>query len=40
MAELSGDDREAMRQEATEADADVERLTTEIQLLLLPKDPN
>ena len=40
MAELTGDDREAMRQEAIEADADVERLTTEIRLLLLPKDPN
>ena len=29
-----------MREEAAEADADVERLTDELQLLLLPKDPN
>lgn len=39
-AESTGDDREMMRVEAAEADADVERLTAEIQLLLLPKDPN
>ena len=39
-AELTGDDREMMRTEAAEADADVARLTGEIELLLLPKDPN
>ena len=38
--ELSGDDREVIRQEMSEADADIERLTAELQLLLLPKDPN
>lgn len=40
LAELTGDDRELMREEIAEADADVERLTAEIQVLLLPKDPN
>ncbi len=40
VAELTGDDRETMRIEVAEADADVERLTDEIELLLLPKDPN
>jgi len=39
-AELSGDDREMMREEIAEADADVERLSAEIEVLLLPKDPN
>ena len=38
--DLTGDDREMIRVEITEADADVERLTAEMQLLLLPKDPN
>ncbi len=40
LSELSGDDREMIRTEVAEADADVERLTAELQLLLLPKDPN
>jgi len=40
LGDLSGDDREMIRQEIAEADADVERLTTELELLLLPKDPN
>lgn len=40
LTELSGDDRELIRTEVSEADADIERLTAEIQLLLLPKDPN
>jgi peptide chain release factor 1 len=40
LPELSGEDREAIRVEAAEADADVERLTAEVELLLLPKDPN
>ena len=37
---LDGDDREVMRVEATEADADIERLQAELRMLLLPKDPN
>jgi peptide chain release factor 1 len=40
ITELSGDDRELMRVEASEADADVARLTSELEVLLLPKDPN
>lgn len=40
LGELSGDDREIIREELTEADADVTRLTSELELLLLPKDPN
>jgi len=40
IAELSGDDREVMRAEATDAEAAIERLTAELQVLLLPKDPN
>jgi peptide chain release factor 1 len=40
LPELSGDDREMIRAELAEADADVARLTGEIELLLLPKDPN
>lgn len=40
LTDLSGDDREMMRTEATEAEADIERLTAELQVLLLPKDPN
>lgn len=39
-AELQGDDREQMRVEAAEADAAVARLTGELEVLLLPKDPN
>jgi peptide chain release factor 1 len=39
-AELQGDDREQMRAEAAEADAAVARLTGELEVLLLPKDPN
>jgi peptide chain release factor 1 len=37
---LDGDDREVMRTEATEAEADIERLEDELRVLLLPKDPN
>jgi len=33
-------EREAMRSEATEAEADIERLEGELRLLMLPKDPN
>ena len=40
LSDLEGDDREAMRTEVTEAEADIERLEAELKLLLLPKDPN
>ena len=40
LAELSGEDRELIREEVAEADADVARLTGELEVLLLPKDPN
>jgi peptide chain release factor 1 len=40
LGELSGEDREIIRAEVAEADEAVERLTAEIELLLLPKDPN
>ena len=40
LVELSGDDRELIRAEITEADEAIERLTAELQVLLLPKDPN
>ena len=38
--ETEGEDRELFRGEATEAEADVARLTEELKVLLLPKDPN
>ena len=40
LTELSGDDREVMRAEVADAEADIERLDAELQVLLLPKDPN
>jgi peptide chain release factor 1 len=40
LSELDGDDREEMRAEVAEAEADMERLEGELRLLLLPKDPN
>ena len=40
LSDLDGDDREVMRVEAFEAEADIERLQAELRLLLLPKDPN
>jgi peptide chain release factor 1 len=40
LTDLDGDDREEMRAEVTEAEADIARLEAEIRLLLLPKDPN
>ena len=40
LAELTGDDRELIRAELVEAEADVARLTDEVRLLLLPRDPN
>jgi peptide chain release factor 1 len=36
----SGDDRELLREETARAEAAITRLTDEIRLLLLPKDPN
>ena len=40
LSDLDGDDREVMRTEVSEAEADIERLEVELKLLLLPKDPN
>jgi peptide chain release factor 1 len=40
LTDLDGDDREEMRTEVTEAEADIARLEAEIRLLLLPRDPN
>jgi peptide chain release factor 1 len=40
LTDLDGDDREEMRTEVTEAEADIARLEAELRLLLLPKDPN
>src|SRR5262245_65202880 len=40
LAAASGDERELAREEVTEAEADIERLTGELRVLLLPKDPN
>ncbi len=37
---LEGDDREVMRVEVAEAEADIERLEAQLRMLLLPKDPN
>ncbi len=39
-ADAEGEDREAMLAEAADAEADVERLTGDLRLLLLPPDPN
>ena len=39
-ADSSGDDRELMRTEVSEAEADISRLEEELRMLLLPKDPN
>jgi peptide chain release factor 1 len=39
-AETTGADRDFAREEAAAAEADIERLTGELQVLLLPKDPN
>jgi len=39
-AETTGDDRDFARAEIAAAEADIERLTAELQLLLLPTDPN
>jgi len=40
LTDLDGDDREVMRVESSEAEADIERLEAELRMLLLPKDPN
>jgi peptide chain release factor 1 len=40
LTESSGDDRELMRQELDESEAQVARLEDHLQTLLLPKDPN
>ena len=40
LTESSGDDRELMRQELDESEAQVARLEDHLQSLLLPKDPN
>jgi peptide chain release factor 1 len=40
LTDTAGDERELMRTEVAEAEADIERLTTELPVLLLPKDPN
>jgi peptide chain release factor 1 len=40
LTEASGDERELARQEADEAEADIERLEGEVRDLLLPRDPN
>ena len=40
LTESSGDDRELMRQELDESEAQVARLEDHLQALLLPKDPN
>ena len=40
MSEATGDEREALRSELDDTDADVARLEGELRTLLLPKDPN
>jgi peptide chain release factor 1 len=40
LSDASGDERELLRTEVSEADADIERLTGELRVLMLPKDPN
>src|SRR5438067_5226196 len=40
LTDSSGDDRDFARAEAETAAADIERLESELKLLLLPKDPN
>jgi peptide chain release factor 1 len=40
LRDASGDDREMLRAEADEAEAAIVRLTDEVRVLLLPKDPN
>jgi len=40
LSDASGDERELLRTELAEAEADSERLTGELRVLMLPKDPN
>jgi len=40
LPDAAGDERDLLRAEMSEAEADIERLTDELRLLLLPKDPN
>jgi peptide chain release factor 1 len=40
LSDASGDDREMLRGEVDEAEAAIARLTDEVRVLLLPKDPN
>jgi peptide chain release factor 1 len=40
ISELEGDDRDEMRTEVADAEADIERLEAELRVLLLPPDPN
>jgi peptide chain release factor 1 len=40
LTSASGDDREILRDEATNAEAAIDRLTEELKVLLLPRDPN
>ncbi len=40
VTESTGDDRDTMRVEVEDAEADIERLTAALELLLLPRDPN
>ncbi|QYG94609.1 peptide chain release factor 1 [Iamia sp. SCSIO 61187] len=40
LAEAEPDEKEMMRDEVAETEADIARLTAEIRLLLLPRDPN
>jgi len=40
MVEATGDEREQLRAEMAESEADVDRLEAELKVLLLPKDPN
>ena len=40
LTESTGDEREVVRAEIADAEAAIERLTAELQVLLLPKDPN
>src|SRR3990170_1491252 len=40
LSDVEGEDRESMRVEVAEAEADITRLEAELRLLLLPRDPN
>jgi peptide chain release factor 1 len=40
LGDAAGDERELMRTELAEAEADIERLTGELRVLMLPTDPN